>query len=125
MLKVEIRPDCGNAPRKIFLKELYTAIANGDLNFLDKNISEDIYWEILGKKIIIGKENYLKEIKGHKLWQPKNLIIDTIITHGRDASLNGKIIGPDKLKFSFCDIYKFKGAGGKMISSILTFIIIE
>ena len=123
MAKIQIQPDCGNAPRKLFLKDLNIAFANGDSEYLTDIVPEGINWVITGQKNITGKENYLKELKRHKFWKVKRLIIDTIITHGPDAAVSGQITTPDNLKFSFCDIYRFKGAGGTTINSITTFMI--
>jgi hypothetical protein len=123
MAKVQIQADCGNAPRKLFLKNLNIAFANGDSDYLTDILPESINWIIVGQKNITGREKYLKELKRHKLWKVKELIIHTIITHGPDAGVCGQIVTPDSLKYSFCDIYKFKGAGGTRIKSITTFII--
>lgn len=123
MAKINIQPDCGNSPRKLFLKDLNVALANGDIEFITKNIQDDITWEIVGHLRLNGKENYLKAIKGHKLWKVKELTIDTIITHGPDASVSGQIIAADNSTFAFCDIYRFKGAGGTIINSIKTFLV--
>ncbi len=123
MAKIEIQPDCGNSPRKGFLKELYVALANADIEFLKTNIPVNISWEVIGQKLITGKDEYLKAITGHKVWQPKQLTIETIITHGPDASVNGEIRTKDNLSYSFCDVFKFKGAGGTTINSIKSFVI--
>jgi hypothetical protein len=123
MAKIQIQPDCGNAPRKLFLKELNIAFAEGDTAFIQDAIPEQINWEIVGQKSITGKDNYLKALKGHKLWKVKELIVDTIITHGHDASVSGQITASDKSIYKFCDIYRFKGAGGTTIHSITTFLI--
>ncbi len=123
MGKIRIQPDCGNAPRKLFLKNLNVAIANGDNDFLINVIPQNINWEILGQIKVVGQEDYIKAIMLHKLWKAKELIIDTIITHGPEASVSGKLITDDNSKYAFCDIYRFKGAGGFIISSIATFLI--
>jgi len=123
MAKINIQPDCGNAPRKLFLKDLNVALANGDIDFFTKNIQDSITWEVVGQSQVTGKENYFKAINGHKLWKVKELTIDTIITHGPDASVSGQIIAADNSTFTFCDIYRFKGAGGTTINSIKTFLI--
>jgi hypothetical protein len=125
MARINIQPDCGNAPRKVFLKDFNVALAKGDKTFLTENIHDSITWEVAGHKNVTGKEDYLKAIIVHKLWKVKELTIDTIITHGPDASVSGKIITPDNTKFTFCDIYGFKGAGGTTINSIKTFLIKE
>ena len=123
MAKVQIQPDCGNAPRKLFLKDLQVAIANGDLSFVTDNIPDKIKWEIVGQKIITGQENYLKALRGTKHWKAKELIIDTIITHGPDASVSGQITTTNNSKFAFCNVYRFKNAGGTFINSFTTFLL--
>ena len=123
MAKIQIQPDCGNAPRKLFLKELHIALAEGDLDFIKDAIPEQINWEIVGQKSISGKDDYLKALKGYKLWKAKELIVDTIITHGPDASVSGEVIASDKSTYKFCDIYRFKGAGGTTINAITSFLI--
>ena len=123
MAKVNIQPDCGNSSRKIFLKDLYISLANGDIDILNSNVQDNINWQVAGQPQVTGKENYLKELVEHKLWKVKEITVDTIITHGPDASVSGQIKATDNLKYAFCDIYKFKGAGGTTINSILTFLI--
>jgi hypothetical protein len=125
MAKIQIQTDCGNAPRKLFLKELNIAFANGDFDYIITIIQEEITWDIVGYKRINGKEAYLNELTRHKLWKVQQLIIDKIITHGPDASVSGEIITTDNKKFAFLYIYRFKGAGGTTINAIKTFMIVE
>ncbi len=122
MARISIQPNSGNAPRKLFLKNVTVALADGDVDFLTGNISETIHWEIAGERTVIGKEFYLKAITRHKLWKATELIIDKIITHGPGACVSGTFIGVDNSTFSLCDIYRFKGAGGTTIHSINTFL---
>lgn len=123
MAKINIQPDCGNSPRKVFLKDLYISLANGDIEILNTNVQDNVTWKIVGHSQVTGKENYLKELVGYKLWKVKEITVDTIITHGPDASVSGEIKATDNLKYAFCDIYKFKGAGGTTINSIVSFIV--
>jgi ribosomal protein S4E len=125
MARINIQPDCGNAPRKVFLKDFNVALAKGDKPFLKKNIHDGINWEVAGHINVTGKEDYLKAIIEHKFWKVKELTIDAIITHGLDASVSGRIMTSDNTKFTFCDIYRFKGASGTTINSIKTFLIEE
>ena len=125
MSNVYIQPDCGNSPRKLFLKDFTTAVAKGDIYYLNDKISETIEWEIIGQSKVASKEKYLSCIPEHRLWKAKELVVDTIITHGPDASVCGQIITKNNSKFAFCDIYRFKGAAGVMINSIRTFLIQE
>jgi hypothetical protein len=123
MAKINIQPDCGNAPRKNFLKDLNIAWVNGDQKFFETNLSDSIKWVIVGQSAISGKEKFLKALATHKLWKPREVTIDTIITHGRDAAVSGRITASDKSMYSFCDVFRFKGAAGTVIDEIKTFII--
>jgi hypothetical protein len=123
MANIQIQPDCGNAPRKLFLKELLIAIAEGNVKHLQNVIPEHIHWEIVGRKQVTGQQQFFKELKGHALFKAKELIVDAIITHGYDASVSGKITTANKATYKFCDVFRFKGATGAVISSITTFLI--
>lgn len=122
MAEIIIQPDCGNSPRKLLLKNLNIAIAGGHEEFVAENIDNDIYWNIKGHTVITGKENYIRALKSHKLWNVKKLTVDSIITHGADASVSGNFLTSGNLKYAFCDIYKFKSAGNSLIKSISTFL---
>lgn len=123
MPKIIVQPDCGNAPRKLFLKDFVMAIAEGNMDYLEKNVPEKIIWEIIGSRIMTGKEDFLNKLRNHVARKAKELAIETIITHGPDACVSGKIIRADKSQYGFCDIYRFKGAGGFVLHSITTFLI--
>ena len=123
MAKIIVQPDCGNAPRKLFLKELNIAFANGDMLYVSALIPDDIRWTLVGKRDIFDKEDYLKTLRKHTFWNVRELIIDTIITHGADASVSGQFVNGDGSAFSFCDVYRFKGASGSTLYSIISFVI--
>lgn len=125
MAKITVEANCGNAPKKEFLKNFHRAMANGDLNFVTANISDTFHWEIIGDHIITDKGQFAKAIQAHQFWKVKELIVDAIITHGNEASVNGKVITADDLTFSFCNVYKFKGFKGFVIKKIRTYVIQE
>jgi hypothetical protein len=122
MAIIDVKPDCGNAPRKQFLKDLNIAFINGDEEFLKNNIPEGIELILAGQKTVSGKNNFLTEINSYKNWKAKKLVIETIITHGPDASVSGQIITEDNSLYLFSDIYRFTSAGGAKIGSITRFI---
>ena len=52
-----IQPDCGNSPRKAFLKDLYISLANGDIDILNNSIQNNVNWQVAGQKNVTGKDN--------------------------------------------------------------------
>jgi hypothetical protein len=119
MSKTEIicRPSCGNAPRKEFLNSINTAFATGDADFIIKHASKDIIWFIHGDKIIRGIEEFSDEIRRLSANKADKLIIESIITHGREASLSGAIIMGGKT-YVFSDVYHFTSTKGNTLSKI-------
>ena len=122
-MEINIPKDCGNAPRKNFLKDFHIALAKGDLSFLETHVAESILCEITGSTTIETKESYLQEVEHFAHWKVQNLTIEAIIKHGNDAAVQGKFTASDKTEFAFCDLYKFKGFKGFAIKSIKSFLI--
>lgn len=52
-----IKTDCGNAPKREFLKEFNSAFAKGDIEFLVASVSDEVVWDIVGYRQINGKGN--------------------------------------------------------------------
>lgn len=125
MAKIQLPRDCGNAPRKLFLIDFNVAFANGDMDFFQELIPEKITWEIVGQQQVTDKESFLKALKTQQLWKVKELIVESIITHGPEASVSGLVVAKDKAVYKFCHVYRFTRASGVAINSITTFVIKE
>lgn len=108
--KIIVQEDCGNAPKKILLKELNIAFAQGDTEKILFYFTDDVEWESVGEKKLKGKENFRKEIGNLKQVDVVILKIENIITHGWIASANGEIHLKNGKKFAFCDVYVFNSA---------------
>lgn len=103
--------DCGNAPRKEMLINLYKAITNKDEEFVLENTTNEITLEVIGKKRIKGKDEliiFIKELLDMKIVKIK---IANVLTHGRSGAVNGTIIFEEKPSLAFCNIYNFSSTG--------------
>ncbi|NLN33515.1 MAG: hypothetical protein GX159_07970 [Flavobacteriaceae bacterium] len=123
MATINIKTDCGNAPKKEFLKQLHIALAQGDSAFVIENIADDVHWEIIGNHTITNKQELEKRLSDNPLWNVTELNLDAIITHGNEASANGSVVTAENLKFAFCNMYKFRGFKGPILKHIKTYII--
>jgi hypothetical protein len=123
MAKIQVPRDCGNAPRKLFLIDFNTALANGDTGFFEELIPEKITWDIVGQEPIADKAGFLKAVKSLALWKVKELVVETIITHGYEASVSGQVAAKDKSVYKFCHIYRFPKTNGVTIKSLTTFVV--
>jgi len=58
-----IATDCGYAAEKLFLKEFYTALAQGNIDFLIQQTHDHLHWNIAGNAVLTRKNVYLDEVQ--------------------------------------------------------------
>ena len=56
MTRVITSEDCGNSPKNIFVQDLTIALTKRDSKFILDNVTDDIRWNIVGDKLIEGKD---------------------------------------------------------------------
>jgi hypothetical protein len=123
-LKIICAEDCGNSPKKNLLKELNIAFAKNDLGFINENITDDIYWYIIGDKIVQGKDNFAETLKQMMNSKVTEIHIRNIITHGSTGAVNGILLLEDNKSHAFCNVYKFTSAGkNSKIKEITSYVI--
>lgn len=122
-MEIIVPNDCGNAPRKNFLKDYHIAMAKADLPFFEQHVADSICWEIVGARFVETKDNYLDAVQQYAFWNVGKMVIEAIITHGTDAAVYGTFTAADGGEFAFCDNYKFKGFKGFEVKSIKSFLI--
>ncbi len=123
MLKIDVKPDCENAPKKQLLRDFSIAFSEENIPFILDRVTDDIHWRIVGDKVISGKPAFaaaLEEMKGVKT---TGLTIHRIITHGAEAAVDGEVIVEDGKKYAFCDVYLFAGARGDRIKALTSYVI--
>lgn len=122
MTKIKIKTDCGNSPKREFLKKFNIAFPDGDTDFIIQHISENIRWEMVGHKTLTGKDEILKELDEGKKLAMAEFELSTIITHGKEGSASGQFTLENGKRFAFCDVYKFKGTKS-IIEEMQSFVI--
>ena len=123
MTKIVSSPNCGNSPKMEFLKEFNIAFAKGNIKYITESVADEIDWNIIGDRKIEGKENFRKELEKMKSEKATELIIDQILSHGKEGVTNGIMKMQNGKKYAFSDFYKFKGAKGAVIKSITSYVI--
>ena len=123
MTKIVSKPNCGNSPKMEFLKEFNIAFAKGNVEFITGNVTDEIVWNIIGNKKIEGKAKFTEELEKMKSEKVSELIIDQILSHGKEGAASGTIKMQNGKEYAFSDCYKFKGAKGAKIKSITSYVI--
>ena len=123
MTKIISSPNCGNSPKMEFLKEFNIAFAKGNVEFIIESVTDEIVWNIIGDRKIEGKEKFAEELEKMNSEKATELIIDQILSHGKEGATNGIMKMQNGKKYAFSDFYKFKGAKGAKIKSITSYVI--
>jgi len=124
-MKIKIGADCGNSPKREFIKELNIAFANIDIDFLMDSVTDDIRWIMVGDRIIEGKDQFNTEIKEMAKNITLELGIDRIVTHGKEGAACGIIKMENGKSYQFGDFYEFSNTKGTKIRSITSYVIEE
>ncbi|SHM35197.1 SnoaL-like domain-containing protein [Cyclobacterium lianum] len=108
--------------QQVFLKRLNEAFANSELEFILDAVTDDIQWTIVGDRVISGKEPFAKSLREMASPQPMKLEIRHMVTHGREAVVEGSMISPEGKNYSFCDIYSFNGFKDPKIKAMKSYV---
>src|SRR5690606_21549925 len=106
MVKINVKPDCGNSPKMEFIKNFNIAFANSNFQKISDSVSEDISYISVGQENTSGKEAFIKLAKSSPDNKMTELEIHTIISHGKFGAANGKIQMENGQIFEYCDIYE-------------------
>jgi limonene-1,2-epoxide hydrolase len=99
------------------------AFAENDIDFLLHAVTEDIQWLMVGKKAIQGKKDFETALRKMEGVKAKELIIQSVISHGAEGACAGEMIMEDGDSYAFADIYRFNSAAGKQIKFMRSLVI--
>lgn len=121
MTKIVSSPNCGNSPKMEFLKQFNIAFAEGNITFLTDNVTQDIVWNIIGDKKIEGIEAFNSELEKMQLTKATELILNQILSHGKEGAANGLMTMENGNRYAFSDFYIFQSTKGEKIKAITSY----
>lgn len=124
MPEIIVEEDCGNAPKKLVLRDFLIALAKGDSQHVADNITDNIHWNLVGTKVLVGREEVTAAFDELVDGETSKLVIDNIVTHGSICSANGTWYKADGRVVAFCDVYRFNShAKHAKLKEITSYII--
>lgn len=106
MTKIVCPVDCGNAPKKQFVKVFNIAFAKADIPTITAMLADDAEWEMIGQGTVSGKTKIQRSLEQMDYGPAKELVIKNIISHGDVCAANG-VMKYGASVVAFCDVYKF------------------
>ena len=104
---VEAPKDCGNAPRKMVIRDFLVALYQQDEESVVAALREDVRWEVLGSTVLEGLEDARDWL--HRQPPVAELHIATVLTHGTDCGADGWVVHRDGSTTNFSHILFFTG----------------
>lgn len=124
MAKIHVEPDCGNAPKKLFIRDFMIAAANNDASFILDALTDDILWKMVGNRSFAGKSAIESALDTVVKTNVQEMTIATIITHGDAGSADGTMRLNDGKRYGFCHVFIFNSHGkNAKIKQITSYVI--
>ncbi len=112
---------------QIFCREFNEAFVKGNASFILESVTDDVSWQMVGTGTISGKDALKETLGNMDDTNHFNLVINHIITHGKEAAVNGTIeveaSSGEHKNYSFCDIYKVNKHKNGKIKEIISYVI--
>jgi len=124
-MDLEIPSGCGNAPRKRFLVDFNAAFAKGRMQEILAGVTDDVVWDVVGEHRLEGKAAFRRYLESLPKPEAKALRLYRVITHGRDAAVDGALETGSGAVMRFCDVYTFKDTKNNLIRSIHSYAIAD
>ena len=106
-----------------FLAVFNKAFAEYNTEYILNNVSKNIRWEIVGDFTVNGVDEFSKYLKTMESVESWEIQINKIITHGKDAAINGIIKSNDGKEYAFCDVYRLTGFKNPKVSEMTSYVI--
>lgn len=113
MTKVICDIDCSHSPRAAMVRDFNIAFAMGDAEAILAQLSETMRWEMMGAKVLEGKQSVIEAMPKMTAEVAEELEIKSIVTHGASAACDGILTYAGGAKLGFCDVYEFTSAASK------------
>ncbi|XEC96712.1 hypothetical protein AB6A23_09365 [Paenibacillus tarimensis] len=119
-VKVICKEDCGNAPKKILIRDFVTALGRIDQESIRAFLADDIQADIVGMRQIQGIDEFMEFARLSQEARITEIKIDTILTHGYGGSVSG-VMKTENNSFAFGEFYRFNSVKNAKIKEITSY----
>ncbi len=110
-----------------FFRKFNSAFFNGNQEFINDHVTEDVTWSIVGTEPVKGKQGLLDAAFGIADFSSMEYEIESVICSKGEAAVKGISRRTDEggnvRNFCYCDMYTLNGAHSEKVKSIITFVI--
>ena len=85
------------------------------------NVTDDVRWNIVGDKLIEGKDKIAAILEQMKNDEAAELTIHHIATHGKAGAANGTMKFKNGKTVAYCNVYEFSNTKGTSVKEITSY----
>ena len=122
-MKLNIKADCGNSPKRELVKNLTIYFASYNLDQVKNYLEDNVTWTLVIDTPIKGMEQFIKTLEKMSHNKASELTIHSIVTHGKEAAIHGDMLMEDGNNFGFSDFYEFTSVKANKVKSIVSYVI--
>ncbi|KYG31945.1 hypothetical protein [Alkalihalobacillus trypoxylicola] len=109
-IELHVPSGCDNAPRKQILIDFTLSLFTNNRNYLQEFSASDVLFTAIGRKISYSGVEEMADAFQEYSDHLQRLDIETVLTHGKYASINGRALLKDGQSLHFSDVYTFSNA---------------
>lgn len=122
MLEITTAPDCGNAPKQAYVRDMLSACARGDRDTVSRAVADDWTHRIAGRAATTGAEATDAVIAALSPAGLEAVHFSVLMSHGRLVSAMGTLRTASEVS-DFCCVITFSGHGkNALIAECVTFV---
>lgn len=106
-MNIKTDADCDNAPKKQLVLDYNTAFINKQKDTLLDFLHQDCTQNIVGEDLLSDKNSIEKVLDRILNFDPKEMVIENLLSHGKLAACNGTITLASNAKIYFSEFYVF------------------
>ncbi|WP_422123260.1 nuclear transport factor 2 family protein [Planococcus sp. X10-3] len=110
-----------------FFRKFNAAFFQGDQDFIEEHVTDDVVWSIVGTESVKGKQGLLDAAFGIADFNNTEYNIESVICNKGEAAVKGVTKRTDEngkvRNFCYCDVYTLDTEQPEKVKSIITFVI--
>lgn len=119
---IDIPEHCGNAPRKVVLRDFLISVYERDTASALARLHQDIDWRLIGQRQLTGHRDIATWLETQPIAQA--LQLHTVITHGTECGADGVVTYTDGSQVAFSHVLSFAGhAKSAKINAIRSYLV--
>ncbi len=99
------------------------AILTRDIERSLNGITEDIFWNIVGRRQVAGKSNLIEAFRKLAKRETTRIAIFHVISNGKAGAVSGCVKLNSGRSIESCDMFEFTSAKGARVRTITSYLI--